>query len=336
MAVSPGQVVDFEAGFSRQGNIYAGDTQNNSGTANTQDSPTTVRRPTASYRENYAITPQRDLVVPVLPGSSPSTTPPQQPSGGRGWPVPSRADQRRPFVQHQQAGELSPQRQTQPSVDALFEQVLTVGAEWNKEALNDPSSLSRASWEAIACRGPRGRLAKPEKQGGDPRAVRGRQYRTAPRHHAHPGLRLDDHSDFGLNWSPSLNAPKRSANTSRSRPVSHGPSRRPTCTEQPELPALYPWQRLPDPDQQRRLLPVNNRPGRRDQRKQGTGHRVPARWLGRRGSLLPQRLQEQDRRAAGCHGTDRDQVTTSCNGAARRKRVVEGLEGNLLVPLHGT
>ena len=81
-----------------------------------------------------------------------------------------------------------------------------MGAEWNKETLNDPSSLKQGFVGSDSLPGTPRPAREARKQGGDPRAVRGRQYRTAPRHHAHPGLRLDDHSDFGLNWSPSLNA----------------------------------------------------------------------------------------------------------------------------------
>lgn len=54
--VTPDQVVDFEAGFSRQGNIYAGDTQNNNGTANTQGLADDGAETNRMYRENYAIT----------------------------------------------------------------------------------------------------------------------------------------------------------------------------------------------------------------------------------------------------------------------------------------
>lgn len=60
--------------------------------------------------------PQRDLVVRYFQVRRPVRLHPQQPSGGGAGRFRRGADRRRPFVQHQQAGELSPQRRTQPSV----------------------------------------------------------------------------------------------------------------------------------------------------------------------------------------------------------------------------
>ena len=308
VAGDPDQVVDFEAGFSRQGNIYAGDTQNNNGTANTQGLADDGAETNRMYRENYAITHNGTWSF----GTSRfvaqyDSTRNNRLEEGLAGSVEGQIGADRSFStskleNYRLSGELN------LPLHALFEQVLTVGAEWNKETLNDPSSLKqgfvgsdslpgtpRPALEARKARRRSGRctwrtISNCAPAPCSPRAAPGRSQRLRPELEPEPE-RFPD-----------------------ARRILHGQGRYRTglqgaqpVPEQPELPALYPWQRLPDPDQQRRLLPGRQRePGRRDQRQQGTGHRVPARWLGRRAHLLPQRLQEQDRRAAGCHGTDRD------------------------------
>ena len=90
---------------------------------------------------------------------------------------------------------------------ALFEQVLTVGAEWNKETLNDPSSLKQGFVGSDSLPGTPAAGSRSPKSKAEIRALYVEDnIELRPGTMLTPGLRLDDHSDFGLNWSPSLNA----------------------------------------------------------------------------------------------------------------------------------
>ncbi|MCS5874432.1 hypothetical protein LN650_30845 [Klebsiella pneumoniae subsp. pneumoniae] len=54
--LNPQQILDFEAGYSRQGNIYAGDTQNSSSSAVTESLAKSGEETNRLYRQNYGIT----------------------------------------------------------------------------------------------------------------------------------------------------------------------------------------------------------------------------------------------------------------------------------------
>lgn len=53
--LNPQQILDFEAGYSRQGNIYAGDTQNSSSSAVTENLAKSRKETNRLYRQNYGI-----------------------------------------------------------------------------------------------------------------------------------------------------------------------------------------------------------------------------------------------------------------------------------------
>ncbi len=54
--MTPQQILDFEAGYSRQGNIYAGDTQNSTSNAVTKSLAQSGRETNRLYRQNYGLT----------------------------------------------------------------------------------------------------------------------------------------------------------------------------------------------------------------------------------------------------------------------------------------
>ncbi len=54
--MTPQQILDFEAGYSRQGNIYAGDTQNSNSNAVTKSLAQSGRETNRLYRQNYGLT----------------------------------------------------------------------------------------------------------------------------------------------------------------------------------------------------------------------------------------------------------------------------------------
>ncbi len=142
---APMQSLEFEAGYSRQGNLYAGDTQN----TNTNDlvKRTTVKRPTGC-----TATPTRS------PGTAPGTTGDHQQLGAvRAHP--QLAQRRRPgrgyrgiFNSNQfsdiDLSDVMLHSEVSIPFDYLVNQNLTLGSEWNQQRMKDNASNTRRCREA--------------------------------------------------------------------------------------------------------------------------------------------------------------------------------------------
>lgn len=208
-----GQTLDLEAGYSRQGNIYAGDT--NIGDSATDPGDATGTNP-ASFlgketntmtRRTYAVTHKGDWSF----GKSSAyfqyeNTQNRRLGEGASGGGEGNISSAEKFTSELDGYTLNGQ------LDIPFKlgvsQVLTVGAEWNRQELDDPRSIQNAS--SINWSG----------SGIDSNAAN-RETKTdatltsffvednielTPDLILTPGLRLDHHSDFGNHWSPSLNA----------------------------------------------------------------------------------------------------------------------------------
>jgi ferric enterobactin receptor len=93
-------------------------------------------------------------------------------------------------------------------LDLWLEQTMTLGAEWNREQLNDPASMQVTDASGITIGDisgdPSNRSAK---NSADLSALYFEDnIEAVPGTLLIPGLRFDYHSKFGSNWSPSLNA----------------------------------------------------------------------------------------------------------------------------------
>jgi len=209
-ALDERQTLDFEAGYSRQGNIFAGDT----GTGATEAldpasniSPWLGRETNTMYRQTYSVTHKGDWDF----GSS------------RLLAQFERTDNRR-LLEGQTGsvdGDISAGDDKQTSVyksyllqgqldmplEVLLNQVLTVGAEWNRQELDDPSTLNRTigtDWYQLPNSDANARSSKTD---ATLLAVFAEDnIELTPDWILTPGLRLDYHDQFGLNWSPSLNS----------------------------------------------------------------------------------------------------------------------------------
>ncbi|WCD79095.1 TonB-dependent siderophore receptor [Pseudomonas sp. TUM22785] len=205
--LNPEQTLDLEASYSRQGNIFAGDTMLNNGAAFVSSlvgSETNVMQ-----RSAYALTHRGDFewgtseaslaydytrnwrLNEGLAGSSEGA-----PSDGAGA-FTSRLRNTRA------SGEVN------LPLSLGFEQVLTLGGEYLYETLNDPGSLRTQSFDPGSSGLPalagfaRGNTKTDARSfalfAEDNIEVGSRTIVT-------PGLRYDEHEEFGGNWSPSLNA----------------------------------------------------------------------------------------------------------------------------------
>ncbi|ECB4357866.1 FepA family TonB-dependent siderophore receptor, partial [Salmonella enterica subsp. enterica serovar Kentucky] len=140
--MTPQQILDFEAGYSRQGNIYAGDTQNSTSNAVTKSLAQSGRETNRLYRQNYGLTHngiwdwgqsrlgfyyEKTDNTRMNEGLS---------GGGEGRITNDQTFTTNRLTSYRTSGEVN------VPVIWLFEQTLTVGAEWNRDELNDPSSTS--------------------------------------------------------------------------------------------------------------------------------------------------------------------------------------------------
>lgn len=211
-AVADNQTLEFEAGTSRQGNIYSGDV----GTGATAGVvPGTVvgnligKETNTMYRSKYAVTHngnwdwgssrvsaqlEKTRNSRMLEGLTGSV------DGNINGPKSTST-----YDSYLVDGQLD------IPLEFLLSQVLTVGAEWSYQELDDPSTLNRdvagsgsASWSLL----PNSTAgSRPTSMDSTNKAifVEDNIYLTDS-WTLTPGLRLDHHDQFGVNWSPSLNS----------------------------------------------------------------------------------------------------------------------------------
>ncbi|MEQ9885238.1 TonB-dependent siderophore receptor [Pectobacterium zantedeschiae] len=200
------QSLEFEAGSSRQGNIYAGDTQNTNIDSNGYVRGNYGKETNRMYRQNFAVTHrgywdsgvsstsylqyERTHNTRILEGLA---------GGTEG--LFSSADAFRTI----KLDSFTAHNEVNIPLNVWVDQVLTFGVEWNEQKMTDPVSNSQTTTEA----GSVGSLSSS-----------GRSEKSAARLASAfvednvqltqstiltPALRVDHHSTAGTNWSPSLN-----------------------------------------------------------------------------------------------------------------------------------
>ena len=207
--MTPSQIVDFELGYSRQGNIYAGDTQYSNGNLSPNDLVSSLygQETNRLYRQTYGVTHNGiwdwgQSRVGVYYEKT-NNTRLQEGSTGRVEGMINSDQYNTSRLQNvRTTGEM-----TLP-LDLWLEQTMTLGAEWNREQLNDPASMQVTDASGITIGDisgdPSNRSAK---NSADLSALYFEDnIEAVPGTLLIPGLRFDYHSKFGSNWSPSLNA----------------------------------------------------------------------------------------------------------------------------------
>ena len=201
----PDQVLEFESNFSRQGNIYAGDRAVNAAgfpilgeLANAAAETNVMLRRTAAltHRGKWGATTSRLWLTYE------GTDNTRMNEGLAGGPEGSISDPTKKSTSELETYGANGEISTPFNVGGVA-QMLTAGFEARKEKLNDPYSMTQAA------------TAIPGMQEGS------RDGRSSAETYAvyvednigvntaftlTPGLRFDKHSQFGTNWSPSLNA----------------------------------------------------------------------------------------------------------------------------------
>ncbi|QLF93207.1 TonB-dependent siderophore receptor [Pseudomonas sp. ABC1] len=204
--LAPSQVIELEAGYSRQGNIYAGDSMNNASAASLLAfrTPWIGRETNTMYRQNYALTHRGDWDF----GSTLSYVQYERTRNNRlkeglaGGPEGS--------INSTEFGSIELQSTTVHSevnlpLSGALEQVLTLGAEWVNQEMEDPLSNTQTTSEAGSIGGlaDTGRSTKTSARIASLFVEDNIELR--PGTILTPGLRFDHHSKAGSNWSPSLN-----------------------------------------------------------------------------------------------------------------------------------
>ncbi|EDR2773644.1 TonB-dependent receptor, partial [Salmonella enterica subsp. enterica serovar Oslo] len=193
-------------GYSRQGNIYAGDTQNSSSSAVTKNLAQSGQETNRLYRQNYGLTHNgiwdwgQSRLGFYYEKTNNTRMDEGLSGGGEGRITNDQQFTTNRLTSYRTSGELNfPMR-------LLFEQTLTVGAEWNRDELDDPSSM--------------GLTAKENNIGGVSGSAANRSSKNKSEISALyvedniepvagsniiPGLRFDYLSKSSGNFSPSLN-----------------------------------------------------------------------------------------------------------------------------------
>ena len=205
--INPDHSLDLEATYSRQGNIYAGDTMLNGGGAFVNQ--LYGKETNIIQRSSYALTHNGEYDW----GSSTASLAYDYTrnerlneglaGGGEGAP----AEGAGVFMSRLRNTRANAEVNLPLEVGAP--QVLTLGGEYLYESLNDPGSMRAQTWDP-------GVGGVPAVPGFDRSQTKTTAHSFAlfaednievgDRTIVTPGLRYDDHEEFGGNWSPSLNA----------------------------------------------------------------------------------------------------------------------------------
>lgn len=200
--LSPEQSIDFEAGFSRQGNIYAGDTQNTNSNANVKNM--LGRETNRLYRETYALTHHGDWdfgsSMAYLQYEKTRNTRINEGLAGGTEGIFSDTGFYTSTLRNLTAhGELN------LPLHAGYDQTLTLGSEWSQQKLDDPSANTQTTSEGGSVAG----LTSTGRDTGAQAQIFSLfaedNIELLPGTMLTPALRFDHHSIVGDNWSPSLN-----------------------------------------------------------------------------------------------------------------------------------
>lgn len=201
------QTIDLEAGFSRQGNIYAGDNMNNSGSAalSAFRAPWIGRSTNKTYRETFALTHHGDWAFGTTLSylQYEKTRNRRLEEGLAGGPEGN-------ITAANDFGTIELQSTTAHSEVNLplslgVDQVLTVGAEWVEQKMDDPFSNTQSTSEAGAVPGISSTGRATDISARIASIFVEDNLELRPGTILTPGLRVDHHSMVGTNWSPSLN-----------------------------------------------------------------------------------------------------------------------------------
>jgi ferric enterobactin receptor len=215
------QSVDFDASYSRQGNIYAGDTQYAYDVTSNKKASSAAkwigRETNTMYRQNFAVTHNGDWDFGtskffVQYEHTQNRRLDEGLTGGIEGVIDSADFNTSDLKNYLAHGEFN------LPLDTPWVQTLTLGGEWNRQELDDPASTSQALSSGSYYSGTTGADSIAGLASGTRSSASGATLGSLFAEDniepwegtvITPGLRLDRHSEFGVNGSPSLNVSQR-------------------------------------------------------------------------------------------------------------------------------
>ncbi|MGJ3439493.1 TonB-dependent siderophore receptor [Pseudomonas sp. Je.1.5.c] len=201
------QTIDVESGFSRQGNIYTNDTMNNVGAAFIASgvSPWLGRETNTLYRQTFAVTHRGDWEF----GTTLNYLQYEHTRNRRLQEGLSGATEGS-FTSAGEFGTTTLKNTTAHSevnlpLSGTLEHVLTLGAEWVEQRMDDPFSNLQTTTEAGDLPGVSSSNRSTRSSARIASLFAEDNIELRPGTIITPGLRFDRHSIVGNNWSPSLN-----------------------------------------------------------------------------------------------------------------------------------
>ncbi|MEB5974205.1 TonB-dependent siderophore receptor [Pantoea dispersa] len=206
--ITPTQIVDFSYGYSRQGNIYAGDTQNSNSNASANGLVEALYGSETNrlYRQNYGVVHNGiwDWGTSKLNFSYEKTNNTRLKEGSGGSTegmINSDTYATSRLESYRAGGEIN------FPLQLLVDQTVTLGAEWNRDTLNDPASVQATSAPGVDFGGVSSDGTQRDSKNSATISSLYFEDNIAATDSTEviPGLRFDYHDRFGANWSPSLN-----------------------------------------------------------------------------------------------------------------------------------
>jgi len=200
--LTPDQSLDFEAGFSRQGNLYTGDTQNTNSNSTVKN--LLGHETNRSYRQSYSLTHRGEWdfgsSMAYLQYEKTRNTRINEGLAGGTEGIFSNSEFYTAVLR-----DLTAHGEVNLPLHAGFEQTLTLGSEWSQQKLDDPSANTQSTSEGGAVSGLSSSNRSTQSSAQIFSLFAEDNIELQPGTMLTPGLRLDHHSIVGDNWSPSLN-----------------------------------------------------------------------------------------------------------------------------------
>jgi ferric enterobactin receptor len=205
--LDPQQTLEFEGGYSRQGNIYAGDRAvSAAGNDLLTELANGGKETNIMYRQSASVTHRGDWdfgtsqVVASYENTRNRRLNEGLAGGGEGGISTADDMTTSELDAYRLAGELN-----LPLATSLA-QVLTLGAEYTRDELTAPYSMTQSTGSGGAVPGADAGTRSGKADADNYAVFVEDNIELTSRWILTPGLRFDEHSQFGSNWSPSLNS----------------------------------------------------------------------------------------------------------------------------------
>lgn len=200
--LSPEQTIDLEAGFSRQGNIYTGDTQNTNSNSTVQN--LLGHETNRLYRQTFSVTHRGDwdfgTSLAYLQYEKTRNTRINEGLAGGTEGIFANSS-----VYTTTLNDLTAHGEVNLPLHLSVDHVLTLGTEWVEQKLDDPSSNTQTTTAGGTVSGIASSNRSTESASRIASLFVEDNIELFPGTRLTPGLRFDHHDIVGDNWSPSLN-----------------------------------------------------------------------------------------------------------------------------------